>query len=80
MNNDIFLCLLIIFIISIAVGMIVTLLMKPYIKYHGPNALKQSKIHYYSKNMNKCLKFNILPVQCPRKKSIYNKIMEKIKN
>lgn len=58
---------LIIFLSSVAVGMIIGLLTRKKEIYHGPNARKQSKIIYKNKKSGKCLRFNIKRLMCPKK-------------
>lgn len=68
--------LIIIFLLSIVVGMFFGLITRPRNKFHGPNAKKETKKIYYNKKMGKCLKFNILPLDCPKPKTKLRKILD----
>lgn len=63
---------LIIVLVSIAVGMIIGLILKPEDKYHGPNAIEETKKVYFDKKTGKYIRFVIQPVVCPKpRKKIY---------
>ncbi len=62
MTTD-FLSIIIILLISIAIGMAITIAIRPQYKYHGPNAMNHiKKIHQSGR---KCYKFGINLVNCP---------------
>lgn len=58
---------LLIILSSIAVGMMIGLITRKEIEYHGPNALQHIKKIYISKKTNKCYRLGIKIVDCPTK-------------
>ena len=54
----------VLFITSIAVGMVFGLIIIPKYKLHGPNAKKFISKPYYSNYAGKCFKLNIKLVNC----------------
>ncbi|XWV24876.1 putative ORFan [Tupanvirus deep ocean] len=71
---------LIIILLAIAVGMIIGLIFKPGDKYHGPNAMEQSKKIYKNKKTGECIRFGIKKLECPLPKKKYQKLFDLIKN
>ena len=69
---------LIIILSAIAVGMVMGLIFRPKYKYHGPNAMQESKKKYYNRKNNKCYQFIIKPLECPESK--FQKLLNRIKN
>lgn len=55
-------------LLSIAIGMAIALLIRPKDRYHGPNALAESKKIYLNRRTNKCFHFAIQPLNCPNSK------------
>lgn len=66
---------LIFILLSITIGMLIGILLRPRNKYYGPNAIKESSKKYYDKINNKCIRFKINPLICPKSKSILQKIL-----
>lgn len=60
--------LLVIFLLSMIVGMIVALINKPKYIYHGPNAEQQSKKIFYNHVTKKCYRFIVKPINCKSQK------------
>jgi len=60
-----FISSLIILLSSIAVGMMIGLIIKKDISYHGPNALSHIKRIYMSKKNGKCYQMAIKLMTCP---------------
>ncbi|XWV26123.1 putative orfan [Tupanvirus soda lake] len=77
--TDIFTYLIII-LLAIAVGMIVGIVLRPNNKYHGPNAMEQSKKIYKNKKTGKCVRFGIRRLECPLPKKKYQKLFNLLKN
>ena len=67
---------LIIFLIFFSVGMILGIVLRPNNEYHGPNALAESKKIYYDNIKGVCIKFAIVPINCPKPKKRYQKIFD----
>lgn len=64
----------IIILLSIALGMMLGLMMRPSDEYHGPNAKKESRKIYYNKKNGKFIRFAIKPIECPNPKTRLQKI------
>lgn len=64
--NDKYLSYLIIFLLSIVGGMVIGLVMRKNISYHGPNAKSESKKMYVNKKNGTCIHFAIKPIDCPK--------------
>lgn len=74
MNNNIKYFLL--FLLFFAIGMIIAVVVKPQNEFHGPNALSESQKIYYDSKNNKCIKFGIEQILCPKPKKKYHKIID----
>jgi hypothetical protein len=67
------------FLLFFVVGMFLAIIIKPRNEYHGPNALNETKKTYYDSKRNKCIKFDIVQVTCPKTKKKYQKIVDLLK-
>ena len=56
--------LLIILLLSIVVGMIFALVIRPKDKYHGPNSKEVRKQIFYDPKKNKCFRFDVKIIAC----------------
>lgn len=65
---------MIIILSFVAIGMVLGLLFRPKDEYHGPNAINESKKKYFDTKTNKCLKFGIKSLECPKSKTKMQKI------
>lgn len=67
---------LIIILSSIAVGMIIALIIRKRNIYYGPNAVEQIKKVFYNNKTKYCYKFNVKPLECPKPKTLLQKIIK----
>lgn len=63
--NNIF-SYLIIFLISLVVGMVAGIIFRSKDKQHGPNAEKEIQKKFYSQKLGKCIRFDIQLLDCPK--------------
>jgi hypothetical protein len=70
--------LIIIILLSVVVGMVLGTIFGPTDRPHGPNAIDHCRKTYYSKKLNKYIKFGVRPLTCP--KSSFSRIYEGFKN
>lgn len=66
MRNNNHFHLLIILLLSVIVGMALALIVKPKDKYHGPNSKDVRKQIFYDPKNNKCFKFDVKLIACPK--------------
>ncbi len=72
--KNIIMCLLL-FLLFFAVGMIIAVIVKPQIEFHGPNALLETQKIYYDSENDKCINFDIEPTACPKPIKKYQSIV-----
>lgn len=58
--------LLVILLLSIVVGMVFALVIRPKDVYHGPNSKEVRKQIFYDPKKNKCFKFDVKIMDCPK--------------
>lgn len=60
-----YLSIVIIFGVAMVIGMTLALILKPRLKYHGPNAALEIKKSFYDSKSKKCFRFGIIRQKCP---------------